>query len=26
VDEAFNHVRADLEKHHLTLDADWDRN
>src|SRR5271154_3298426 len=26
VDEAFNHVRADLEKHHMTLDADWDRN
>src|ERR1700683_4907518 len=23
VDEAFNHVRKDLETHHLTLDAEW---
>ena len=24
VDEAFDHVRKDMEKHHLDLDADWD--
>ena len=25
VDEAFAHVRADMEANHLVLDADWDR-
>ncbi len=25
VEEAFAHVRADMERHHLTLAADWDR-
>jgi len=25
VEEAFERVRADMERHHLTLDADWDR-
>ncbi|HXZ11562.1 MAG TPA: TIGR00730 family Rossman fold protein [Candidatus Sulfotelmatobacter sp.] len=25
VEEAFAHVRADMERHHLTLGADWDR-
>lgn len=25
VDEAFDHVRADMEANHLVLDADWDR-
>ncbi len=25
VDEAFAHVRADMEANHLLLDADWDR-
>ena len=24
VDEAFEHVRKDLETHHLTLDAEWE--
>jgi uncharacterized protein (TIGR00730 family) len=24
VDEAFDHVRSDMEAHHLALDADWD--
>ena len=24
VDEAFDHVRKDLETHHLTLDAEWE--
>ena len=24
VDEAFDHVRADMEAHHLALDANWD--
>lgn len=25
VDDAFEHVRTDMERHHLALDADWDR-
>jgi hypothetical protein len=25
VDDAFEQVRADMENHHLNLDADWDR-
>jgi uncharacterized protein (TIGR00730 family) len=25
VDEAFERVRSDMERHHLALDADWDR-
>jgi uncharacterized protein (TIGR00730 family) len=26
VDEAFERVRSDMEEHHLSLEADWDRN